>query len=398
MKKNVIALIISLLILLSWSTDSGAELKDLIPGLYGGDGITLTTANSHTAHFTTQSLVNVNKLSNQIGSEIGTFPFSSSVGAFSYAFDKQTGSFVQSSRSLGPLFAERAETLGRGKFNFGISFSFFTFDRFDGEDLDDITVVAPHIFDSIAPPSTPELFENDNILINLDTNIDVRKFSFTATYGITDKLDFGFVIPIIDIYMNVRALAQVEVSPLTPIPTTHTFVGAPDQAVDTKNGHATGPGDMVLRSKYQILNSDVINAAAMIQAKLATGDEDNFLGTGDTNIKPILVLSRTFFEILTPHINVGYDINIDNSHESALEYAVGFDVGDKIFTVAGDVLGSHELDSIDNIGDEIISGLLGFKWNPIKQLLLTSNIQIPLNPNSGLRSNLIATIGMEFSL
>ena len=397
MKKNVIALIISLLILLSWSRDSVAALKDLIPGLYGGDGITLTTISTHTAHFTTQSLVNLNNLSTQIGSEIGAFPFSSSVGAFSYAFDKQTGSFVKSSRSLGPIFAERAETLGRGKFNFGVSLSSFTLHRFEGQDLDNITVVAPHIPDSQLLPTVREGFENDDILINVDTDIDIRKFSFTTTYGITDQLDFGFVIPFIEIDMNVRALAQIVVSPINPTPTVHSFVGAPDQPFDTASAHASGLGDIVLRSKYQILKSDVINAAAMIQAKLATGDEDNFLGTGDTNIKPILVLSRTFFEIITPHINVGYDVNIDNSNQSALEYALGFDVGNKIFTVAGDVLGSHELDG-DNIGDNIISGLLGFKWNPFEQFILTSNIQIPLNPNSGLRSNLIATIGMEFSL
>ncbi len=63
------------------------KLIDLIPGLYGGDGIFLATAQvaSHTAHFSLQSASNINRLNEQIAAEVGGFPFSSSVGGFSFA-------------------------------------------------------------------------------------------------------------------------------------------------------------------------------------------------------------------------------------------------------------------------------------------------------------------------
>lgn len=50
-------------------------MTDLIPGLHGGDGIFLATkpAASHTAHFGISSAASINRLNEQIGSEIGAF-------------------------------------------------------------------------------------------------------------------------------------------------------------------------------------------------------------------------------------------------------------------------------------------------------------------------------------
>jgi hypothetical protein len=79
-----------------------------------------------------------------------------------------------------------------------------------------------------------------------------------------------------------------------------------------------------------------------------------------------------------------------------VQYVVGVDVGTATWTVAGEILGRHE-PAGDGIGDHIINGSLGVKWNPWKQLLVLANAQVPFNRNSGLRSDLILTFGAEYS-
>ena len=175
----------------------------------------------------------------------------------------------------------------------------------------------------------------------------------------------------------------------------HTFVGGPQSPNDAASGNATGLGDIVLRAKYLLLKSDTVDVAGSVLAKLATGDAKNFLGTGTTTLRPFLVFSRTLFDVFTPHINIGYEFNLDRNDKNAVKYAVGFDVGIKKFTVAGDVLGSNEPKG-NGIGENIYTGSLGLKWNPWKQFLLSTNAQLPLN-RAGLRSNLITTFGVEYT-
>ena len=115
--------------------------------------------------------------------------------------------------------------------------------------------------------------------------------------------------------------------------------------------------------------------------KLATGDEKDFLGTGDTTVRPFLALSRTFSDFLvrqitiTPHLNIGYEFNVDRHEQNAVEYVVGFDAGMRQFVVAGEFIGSHELNG-DGIGDNILTASIGVKWNPWKQLLLVTNAPV----------------------
>lgn len=136
--------------------------------------------------------------------------------------------------------------------------------------------------------------------------------------------------------------------------------------------------------------------------KFATGDEGDFLGTGDTTIRPFLVVSRTFSDVpltgvnVTPHLNVGFEFNANRAHQHAVEYVIGFDLGTNRFVLAGEFIGSHEPDG-DGIGDTILTASVGVKWNPWKRLLLSANAQFPLN-NAGLRSNLIMTFGIEYGI
>src|SRR5262249_50445603 len=97
-----------------------------------------------------------------------------------------------------------------------------------------------------------------------------------------------------------------------------------------------------------------------------------------------------------PHLNLGYEFNLDRGNQSALEYVLGFDVGTPKFTVVAELLGSYE-PAGDGIGDTIVTGSVGGKWDTWKQLVVSANGTGPFNRNSGLRSDLIMTFGAEYS-
>ena len=399
--KTAVTLVILWTLLLTRSVSDAKQLRDLIPGLYGGDGITLAPPPadspfpSHAPHFTVASAASINRLNEQLTAAIGAFPFSSSVGGFTFSFDPLLGTFLRTTETLGPLFAERAPTLGRGKFNFNAAFTFFKYDSFNGERLNNLHVDALHQPDVIPPNDERTSFELDTIRINFDIDIRVRIFSLVATYGVTERLDVGILMPIVNVDMRVKSHAEIITSPTNPFPAVHTFVGGPESPDDHASGSATGVGDVVLRAKYYLLKSEVIDVAGALLTKLATGSHGDFLGTGTTTIRPFLILSRTLFGILTPHLNLGYEFNLDRGSQSTVEYVIGFDLGTSRLTFAGELLGSYA-PSGDGSGDHILTASMGVKWNPWKQLLVSANAQVPVN-RSGLRSDLILTFGAEYS-
>jgi hypothetical protein len=386
-------------VLLGAQPGSARKLVDLLPGLYGGDGITLATdpAANHAAHFTVDTNASIHRLNDQIANQIGIFPFSGSVSGFTFVFDPSLGTFLRTTETLGPLFAERAPTLGRGKLNVHFSYTFFSYDTLSGQSLDALPVISRHEPDIIGFPDVREQFELDTVHVDIDLDLRVQIFALAATYGLTDRLDVGILIPITSVDMDVQSRARIVVSPNNMLFSgVHTFIGGPDSPRDSASGHALGLGDIVLRAKYQLLKGDVIDISGAFLTRLATGDHEDFLGSGATTLRPFLVLSRTLFDFVTPHLNIGYEFNLDRAHQSAVQYALGFDVGTTTWSVAGEFLGSHE-PAGDGIGDHILTGSLGVKWNPWKQLLVSGNAQVPLNRKSGLRSDLILTFGAAYS-
>ncbi|HWM29605.1 MAG TPA: transporter [Woeseiaceae bacterium] len=384
--------------LLASSVAAAENLDTLIPGLYGGDGITLAGADggpfpSHAPHFLVASADSFNRLNDIISAQIGAIPFASSGAGFAFRYDEDLGTFVQVAQSFGPIYAERAETIGKGRFNANLSFTAFKYDEFLGDDLDRFMVTTLHDADTIPPDDEHSSFELDTVVINLNLDINVNALVFAGTYGLTDRLDVGFLVPLADIDLRVDARAEVVKSPDNMIPVdVHTFEGGPESPSDSARGTATGLGDIVLRAKYHWLQSETNNVAAAVQVKTATGDDEDFLGTGDNTVRPLLIYSRSFGSF-TPHMNLGYEFNLDDSDQNSLEYAAGFDFGAESYTLALSILGSREM-SGDGIADTIVNGAFGVKWNPFGSYILTANVLVPLN-DDGLRSDVISTLAFE---
>ncbi|HVF64978.1 MAG TPA: transporter [Casimicrobiaceae bacterium] len=393
-----------------------AELANLIPGLYGGDGITLATGAGsgggtggggggggglagqacgrvpdHRAHFTVQSAASINQLNRNIATQVAIFPFSSISSAFSFAYNPELGTFLRTTESLGPIYAERPRTVGKGKFNLNLSYTTFKYDKFEGESLGNLHAPALHDADSLVPTDQRTCFELDELDLSFDIDIRANILALASTYGVTDNFDIGILIPYVDVRARVKSAAVLRISPNNPTPGEHRF--GPESPNDEASGRARGLGDILLQAKYHFHKSDTHNVAAAVLVKTGTGDEKDFLGTGDTTIRPYLIYATSFGNF-SPHVNLGYKFNLDDSGRNAIEYVAGFDYSRENFTVAVDVFGYRQ--RAKGIGDNIINGSVGIKWRPANPYVVSANVLVPLN-NSGLRSNLIATVALERS-
>lgn len=404
-------LAITLAILQPESQIWAKDLVDLIPGLYGGDGITLAPPGinpetgepfpSHVAHFSIQSTAAINQLNQLIASQVRPFPITPSAGGITFEFDPAQGTYRETSETLGPLVTERPQTLGKGQFSLGLAFTYFEYDEFEGKDLSNLQATALHDFFIIPPNDSPQSFENDVVAIDFDVDLRIASLALSGVYGIADRLDLSVIIPIIDVDMDVNANATVVVSELNPFPGVHRFdpLQGGDKPTDSASGSATGIGDILLGAKYHWLGRDKYDVSGAVRLKLATGDEDNFLGTGTTSIQPFLIGSYRIYDTPTIHANartnLGFEVDFDDSERNEFIYTAGVDVGNPTITGVVDLIGRHELDDNDGIGEDIIDVAVGLKWSPIKNLIFSGNVLLPAN-DQGLRSDIIGTVGVEY--
>jgi hypothetical protein len=392
--------LVLLMVALIWEFPSAwaGNLKNVVRDLYGGDGILLqpTAVFSHAPHFTASSLQGLETLNTGLASNLGLFAFNSTVAGFT--FDIERGIPVRTTESLGPLLAERAPTLGTRKLNVAFAYTRLDFKRFQGTRLSDLSLTFEHEDtngNGIRDTTGNFSFESDDVHVDLDLTIREDVFALFATYGLTRNWDVGVVLPIV--HLHLRADAQATIVRNSPVSQrVHNFGPQSDPPRSTGGGDETGIGDIILRTKYNFLRDRPRwpDLALVGDIKLPTGDEDDLLGTGDTNLRALLVASRSF-GWLTPHVNFGFEWTTAGSEQNNVRYVAGVDARvHPRLTVAVDVLGRWEPNG-DGIGDQIVDLGLGAKWNIFQTFLLNAGVQFPLNRNEGLRANVIWTVGIE---
>ena len=386
------AALIAGLLVLGAPDATRADVKDIITSLYGGDGISLdpTVSAAHAPHFNADSLLGLDNLSDNVTSSVTELAFNSAVTGFT--FDVETGVPVRTTESLGPLLAERATTLGARKIHLGLSYTRVEFSSFEGTGLGDLELTFSH------DPSGTN-FDDDFIEVDVDLNITEDVMALFSTYGVTESLDVGVVVPFIRIEAKAVASATIIKDPELDGGTgVHQFGGtAPDKPTSSTSEDATGIGDVILRAKYHFLTArdSLPDVAARGLVKFATGDEDNLLGTGETDFQGLLIVSRQF-ESLNPHMNVGYEFTTGPSSDENLLYVVGVDAKiSPTLTAAVDVLGRWHPDG-DGTNDTIDIAF-GTKWSAFNAFVVNANFQVPLNPDTGLRADIIWSLGIEFT-
>lgn len=396
-------------IALASGTVNAADLQNFVVDLYGGDGVTLSSqggpfAAAHAAHFSGESLEAFTLLNSAIASASGTFAFNSTFTGVT--FDVASGVPVETQDSLGPLLAESATTLGKGKIDLAFGASRFKYDRIDGQELDHIVLDFPHE-DCCSfqggiqrPPADGVIsgFETDLVRVTLDIDLEYSVYAFFANYGLTDRWDVGIVVPVISVDANARAHA--EVVPVSGT-TVHSFFGQDELQNSSTGGTKTGIGDVVVRTKYNFLRDagGAPDLSFLAQVTAATGDEKDLLGTGETRYKAGLIASKRY-GAFGPHMNVAYETSTGEDFLDNVTYAAGFDVRfSPKFTAGLDALGRHNPDQ-DAVDRTVLDVALSAKWNPFSAVNapLNAYVIVPANRDHGLRSDVVYGVGIDIVL
>lgn len=274
-----------------------------------------------------------NTLSLSIATQLSVIPVASPASAVITRTDSASGADLPVSSTLGPIFTERGETIGRHKFYLGISNQDFHFTSLNGQSLRNLTLLSPG-------GNPTGLTLNGSTLttypVTVGIGVDVKLGQNVAflTYGVTDRIDASVGIPIVHASVSSATYnAQIWVgngfghlSSSNPnCWCLDTFTpGKPPTAdssgldglvlpgeINSASGSNSGFGDLLLRGKVTVIRENNLALAAGADLRLPTGDAKNYLGTGATAIKPFLAFSlytRPFSNgiVFSPHVNVGY--------------------------------------------------------------------------------------------
>lgn len=364
-----------------------------------------------------------------ISANIANFPLSSTVASQTFRFVE--GVPMSTSNSFGPIFAERAQTLGRGRLNAGINYSRLRFAKIRGLGLDNVQLSFVHqnsdfpncdvIFGGDCSIWGIPQFENDVIGLSLDLDIDADVFAFYATFGVTDWLDLSVALPVVDFSLRGTSVGTIMA---TTDPALHFFGGTQEEPIFEERtqafGEATGIGDVAGRLKALLVRGENWDLGALAEVRAPTGREEDFLGTGEWNARGLLIVSGTFSDF-SPHANVGFEYRGADFDGNELEVITGFDhkLSDWA-TLAIDFLGAFkvgedritfpepvelhapftrtiDLTNIPDRNDDVMDGSVGFKFRTGGGLIVITNVLVPLN-EGGLRSNVTPTLGIEYTL
>jgi hypothetical protein len=388
---------------------------------------------AHGSHFVPAAVASnstvITFLTNAIGSGATNVPVSAASGGSTFQF--QGGAPVRTSTSAGPIFAERAQTLGRGRVLAGVTRTGAQFRTFRGVDLDNLPFTFTHAntdfegCDATAGGDctlygVPEL-ENETISLNLGLDVNLTVTAFLLTYGVTDRVDIGVVLPIVT--TSLRGTSNAQINPFTPPPAVHFFGGTADNPVLTASrfveGSATGIGDVAARLKINLRSGEPLSVGVLGEARFPTGSEEDLLGSGAFAARGIAIVSARFGNF-APHANAGYVYRSGDFETDAVLGTVGFDqllapwatlaadliselqVGDSPLVLPGVAVleapyrRTISPSLIPDRRDDLVNASLGVKLTAVQGLTVIANGQWPLN-RGGLRANAIWTAGLEYN-
>lgn len=324
--------------------------------------------------------------------DLSTLPATPSAGGFSYRLEPTLGTVVRSSESFGPFFAERSLTAGRGQASLGVAYRSMAFGALDGRELRDGTLISTA--SSLRGDSTPFDVETVSLRIRTDT------MTVTGNYGVTDRWDVGAAVPIVRVTLDGRRVDNYRGSEVV-------------QA--SGSASASGLGDVVLRTKFNVWRHGASGVAVAGDARLPTGDEADLLGAGRLSVTPRLIGSYEGSR-LGLHGEVGYSFR---SAFDALSYATALTfVAVSRVTLVGELSGLRlndvgritysrlphpQLLGVDTIRITTLPvtthramAVAGLKWNVAQTWLLSANVRRPLT-DTGLTASWVPTLTLDYA-
>jgi hypothetical protein len=295
----------------------GSQPGCVLPNLFGPYGLSLynNPVFPHYAHFIGSAQTTLNQtLGTAIATQLAILPIISPSSGFTYKYDSAAGGFVRSTTTFGPIYTERADTIGKGQMYFGVSYQRFRFNELDGINLRNIPSVFSHV-PGTGPGGARETYESDVIQANNSVELNLDQTVLFATVGVTNHIDVSLAVPFSSVRMGASSDDNIiRVSGPTfqlgnrTVPNPHEF----DAAGSLTNTYATrgsayGIGDPTIRIKGNLIDGEPIRVALLLDIRAPLGNARELLGSGSTGIKPFVAISAG--KRVSPHVNAGYEWN-----------------------------------------------------------------------------------------
>jgi hypothetical protein len=272
------------------------------------------------------------------------FPATATTPGFVYVFNPELGVPERLSGLLGPVFLERADTVGQGHFSISGTYLYGKVDEFDGENA------AKGLFQGFVVtnlharvPGLPGVRVIPQLRAEQTFQsfaIPANEWAFSATYGVTNGWDVNLFVPLM--YTRLQASSQLSTRFLAadgrPLRPPQTLSPSFDEG-------AFGIGDLLLRTKYRFATVYGVRMAAGLVLRIPTGNEEDFHGVGDVTLQPEFIISRSFGR-QNVHANLGMEFDGSNGQGSLARYGVGVTLQPLEWAaLLVDVLGRSGLDS-----------------------------------------------------
>ncbi|HEY3885150.1 MAG TPA: hypothetical protein VGL62_08080 [Vicinamibacterales bacterium] len=322
---------------------------------------------------------------------LASTPIATSSSGFVYRLDPDLGTMTRVSDTFGTFYVERATTSGRGRASFGASATATGYDRLDGLNLTDGTLIttANQFTDEAAP------FDTESLTLK----ISARTLTLFGSYGVTDRLEVSAAVPFVDLHVEGSRVNVYR---------GQTFVQATGQA------NASGIADTALRAKYRLVSAGDTSVAAAVEVRLPTGNDANLLGAGSAAVRVLGIVSQE-------HGRIGVHANADlvrggASAEFGGSGAVTFAASPHV-TIAGELLARRLTDlreivavsephptipGVDTLrlvpGDvtpTLSSGVTGVKWNVHSTMVLSGQVLWRIG-SGGLTAPFTPTVAVDY--
>lgn len=261
-----------------------------------------------------------------IALQTSDFPIGPAFGARMYVTDSE-GNVLRS--AYGGSYGERAMPLGRRHVGIGLAFQDATFQTLDDVNLRNGGINFLFGHSRCCAPGDDMLLETIYLRINRKVT------SFLWSYGVTDRLDFGIIVPVAQVTVAGRAASRIMRLDTLADPSIHTFSAVSlathatylDDQLDKVRGNnygvegrtARGLGDLQVRGKFAVVSTPASSLAVLADLALPTGSSENFLGTGATRLKAGAAWSGIVGRV-SPHVSGAYTMS-NGSLSSKLQSA-----------------------------------------------------------------------------
>jgi hypothetical protein len=319
-------------------------------------------------------------------------PIATSSSGFVYRLNPQLGTVERATESFGGFFVERALTAGRGRASFGLSAARTAFDRLDGRELRDGTLV-----------TVANRFRDEADAFDVETlTLRIRSSTMTlfGNVGLTERLEIGAAVPLVNLELEGQRVNVYR---------GNSVVQASGSA------SASGVADVALRAKFTVLAARNGGLAAAAEFRLPTGDEENLLGAGESSYR---VLAAGSFEAgrFAVHGNGGF-VRGGMSDEVTFAGAASLAAHPRV-TVSGEVLvrrvnelresvlvsAAHPtIDGVDTLrltsGESAVTlsnVIAGLKWNVTGTLVVGGHVAWPV-AHRGLTAPFTPTFALEYA-